>query len=167
MKPKKYLLALILITFIFRVGWAQKSNSLAVTDRNSVSIDMSELIAGGINNEKIVDNKQWINYSLDISPTEPLLSISVELVSGNIPNGMELYIQAGYYTGSGWGKLGRPTGKIRVDNVPKILINDIGKSNTGNGKHQGHRLLLSMVITNFALLQPGDYTLYILYTLKQ
>jgi len=167
MKPKKYLFALIVITLIFRVGWAQNNNSMSLTDRSSVSIDMSALIAAGKNTEKVVDNTQWINYSLEVNPSEPSASISVAIASGNITNGMELYIQAGYYTGSGHGKTGRPTGKIRVDNVPKVLINDIGTSYTGHGKHQGHQLILSMVITNFALLQPGDYTLYILYTLKQ
>ncbi|EKD30646.1 MAG: hypothetical protein ACD_77C00500G0002 [uncultured bacterium] len=167
MKSYKCVLSLIILTLIFRTGLAQNGNNMSVTDRSSVSIDMNALIAAGVHSEKIVDNTQWINYSLFVSPSEPLSSISVELSSGNIPKGMELYIQAGYNTGSGRGKLGRPTGKIRVDNVPKVLISDIGTSFTGNGKHQGHRLILSMVITDFSLLQPGDYTIYILYTLKQ
>lgn len=167
MKSLKYILSLIIITLIFRAGRSQNNNSMSVTDRSSVSIDMSSVIAAGIHSEKIVDNTQWINYSLFVSPSEPLSSISVEIASGSVPSGMELYIQAGYNTGSGRGKLGRPTGKIRVDNVPRVLISDIGTSFTGNGKHQGHRLILSMVITDFALLQPGDYTIYILYTLKQ
>ena len=167
MKSLQFALSLVILTSIFRTGLAQNSNNMSVTDRSSVSIDMNALIAAGVHSEKIVDNTQWINYSLSISPSEPLSSITVELSSGNIPNGMELYIQAGYNTGSGRGKLGRPTGKIRVDNVPKVLISDIGTSFTGNGKHQGHRLILSMVITDFSLLQPGDYTIYILYTLKQ
>lgn len=167
MKSYKCIFSLIVLTHIFSAGLAQNGNNMSVTDRSSVSIDMNALIAAGVHSEKIVDNSQWINYSLFVSPSEPLSSISVELSSGNIPNGMELYIQAGHNTGSGRGKLGRPTGKIRVDNVPKVLISDIGTSFTGNGKHQGHRLILSMVITDFSLLQPGDYTIYILYTLKQ
>jgi hypothetical protein len=165
MNQKKYLSAFIVLTLIFQVGWAQ--NSLSVSDRSSVSIDLSELIAAGKNTEMVADNTQWINYSLEVNPAEPFASISVEIASGNIPNGIELYMQAGYYTGSGRGKTGRPTGKIRIDHMPKVLINDIGTSFTGHGRHQGHQLILSIVITDFALLQPGEYTLYIQYTLKQ
>lgn len=167
MKSFKCILSLITFTLIFLSGWAQNGNNISVTDRSSVSIDMSALIAAGIHSEKIVDNTQWLNYSLDVNPAEPLSSVSVSIASGTVPNGIDLYIQAGYYKGSGRGKMGRPTGKIRIDNVPKVLINDIGKSFTGNGKHQGHQLVLSMIITDFSLLQPGDYTIYILYTLKQ
>ena len=157
----------IVFSLIYTVGIAQNNNNLYVTDRSSVIIDVSAIISTGIFSEKIVDNTQWINYSLDVSPSEPLSSISVSIASGTVPNGIELYIQAGSHVGSGRGKTGRPTGKIRIDNVPKVLINDIGNSYTGNGKNQGHQLTLSMVITDFSLLQPGDYTLYILYTLKQ
>lgn len=165
MNSKKYLLALIVITLTSPVGWAQ--NSMSVSDRSSISIDLSAIATAGMHTEMVADNTQWINYSLDVNPAEPFASISVEIASGNIPNGIELYIQAGYYTGSGRGKTGQPTGKIRIDNMPKVLINDIGTSFTGNGRHQGHQLILSFVITDFALLQPGEYTLYIQYTLKQ
>lgn len=165
MNSNKSLFVLIALTLISQVVWAQ--NSLSVSDRSSVTIDLSALIAAGKNTEMVADNTQWINYSLEVNPADPSASISVAIASGNIPNGIELYMQAGYYTGQGRGKAGRPTGKIRVDHVPKVLINDIGTSYTGHGKHQGHQLILSMVITDFSLLQPGDYTLYIQYTLKQ
>jgi len=145
-------------------GLAQ--NSLSVSDRSSVTIDLSSLIAAGNNSEMIADNAQWINYSLDLTPVEPYLYISVSTASGSFPNGVELYMQASHYTGQGRGKTGKPTGKVRLDHVPKELITEIGKSYTGHGKHQGHQLMLSMVITDFSLLQPGDYTLYIQYTLK-
>jgi hypothetical protein len=165
MNSKKYLLALIVITLTSPVGWAQ--NSMSVSDQSSISIDLSAIVTAGMHTEMVVDNSQWINYSLDVNPAEPYASISVEIASGNIPNGIELYMQAGYHTGSGRGKTGQPTGKIRIDNMPKVLINDIGTSFTGHGRHQGHQLILSIVITDFALLQPGEYTLYIQYTLKQ
>jgi hypothetical protein len=167
MKIINYLSMSIVFSLIFIIGMAQNSNNLYVTERSSVFIDVSAIISAGIYAEKIVDNTQWVNYSLDISPSEPLSSISVSIASGTVPKGIELYIQAGSHVGSGRGKTGRPTGKIRIDNVPKVLINDIGNSYTGNGKNQGHQLTFSMVITDFSLLQPGEYTLYILYTLKQ
>ena len=165
MNSKKKLFALTIITLLSQMAWAQ--NRISVTERSSASIDLSAIIAAGKNIEMVIDDSQWINYSIELSPSETLASISVEIASGNIPNGMEFYMQAGHYTGSSRGKTGRTTGKIRVDHVPKVLINDIGTSNTGHGKHQGHQLILSMVITDFSLLQPGAYSLYIQYTLKQ
>ena len=165
MNSKKNLFVLIALSLITPAVKAQ--NSLSVSERSSVTLDLSSLIAAGKNSEMVADNSQWINYSLDINPAEPLASISVAIASGDIPSGIGLYMQAGYYTGQGQGKAGRPTGKIRIDHVPKVLINDIGTSFTGHGKHQGHQLILSMVITDFSLLQPGDYTLYLQYTLKQ
>ena len=167
MKQKKYLLVLIVITFIFREGWAQNNNSLSLSNQSPVSIDVSALIRNGKYTEMVVDDTQWINYDLEINPAEPAASISVSIANGNIPPGVELYMQAGNYNGSGRGKAGRPTGKIRVDHIPNVLINDIGSSNTGHGKHKGHNLTLSLVITDFGLLEPGDYTLYLQYTLKQ
>jgi hypothetical protein len=165
MKHKKYFLPFIVITFLFKLGWAQ--NSVSVTDHGSILIDMSAIIAAGMKTEMVADSTQWLNYSLDVNRNEPFGTISVEIASGNIPSGMEIYLQAGNYNGSYHGKTGRPVGKIKVDHMPMVLINDIGTSNTGNGKHKGHQLFLSVVITDYALLQPGDNTLYFLYTLKQ
>src|ERR1035437_7367142 len=165
MDTKKYLLTLIIITLIFRVGWAQ--NSLLVTNRNTTTFDMSSIIAAGMHTEMVVDNTQWMNYSFTVSPSDPPGTITVSLASGDIPSGMEIYIQAGYENGFGHGKTGKPTGKIKNDHIPAVLINDIGTSSTGNGKHKGHQINISIMITNFALLQPRDYTLNLQYTLKQ
>jgi hypothetical protein len=165
MNKKKYLLIVTAITVIFQVGLAQ--NNLTLTDRSTIIFDMTAILAAGNHTEMVVDNTQWINYSFNLNPADPYASISVAIASGNIPPGMEIYLQAGYYNGTSRGKAGRPTGKIKLDNIPNVLINDIGSINTGHGKHQGHQITLSIVIVDFALLQPGDYTLNLQYTLKQ
>jgi len=165
MDTKKYLLALIVITLIFKVGCAQ--NSLAVTNRNTTTFDMTSIIAAGNHTEMVVDNSQWMNYSFTVSPSDPPGMITVSIASGVIPPGMEIYIQAGYENGFGHGKTGKPTGKIKLGNIPSVLINDIGSSSTGNGKHKGHQINISIMITDYSLIQPGDYTLNLQYTLKQ
>src|ERR1035437_11000911 len=154
MDTKKYLLVLIVITLIFRVGWAQ--NSLLVTNRNTTTFDMSAIIAAGNHIETVIDNTQWMNYSFTVSPSDPPGMITVSIASGDIPPGMEIYIQAGYENGFGHGKAGKPTGKIKLDHIPNVLINDIGTSSTGNGKHKGHQINISIMITDYALIQPGD-----------
>ena len=161
----KYLLPLIVIMTIFLKCPAQ--NNLSVTDRSTMTFDMTAILVAGNHTEMVVDNTQWLNYSFELNPADPYASITVAISSGTIPSGMEIYVQAGYYNGSGRGKAGRPTGKIKIGNIPNVVINDIGSMNTGHGKHQGHQLTLSIVITDYALLQPGDYTLNLQYTLKQ
>jgi len=164
MNLKRALVILLFIQLISFAGWAQKN--LSVTQRKSVTFDLSALIASGTNNEMVTDNSQWINYTMQVHHGDPLSSISVGIASGTIPSGIELYMQADYDNGSGWGRVGTPAGKVKVDYAPKVLINGIGNSSTGNGKHKGHKLIFSLVITDFALLQSGDYTLYIQYTLN-
>jgi len=150
---------------MFQVGRTQ--NNLSVTDRSTITFNMTAILVAGNHTEKVVDNNQWINYSFDLNYGDPFASISVAIASGNIPPGMEIYIQAGYDNGFGHGKTGKPTGKIKLGNIPTVLINNIGTSSTGRGKHKGHQLTLSIMIVDYALIQPGDYTINLQYTLKQ
>ncbi len=166
MKTPKYILLLILIYFSL-ANFAQNSNSMSITNRNTSSYDLSGIYTAGKRPEKIVDNSQWMNYSIKVTPSDPLKSISVSIASGTIPPGVELYLEADSDNGSGTGKKGKPTGKIKLSNVPQVLIHEIGTCNTGNGKFRGHKLTMSIVITNFGLLEPGYYNLYIIYTLNQ
>lgn len=165
-KTIKYIILLVLIPLSL-TNHAQNSNSISITNRRTSSYDLSAIYTAGKRPESIVDNSQWMNYSLKVNPSEPLNSISVSVASGTIPPGIEIYLEAESENGSGSGKIGRPTGRVRLSNVPQILIHEIGTSNTGNGKYRGHRLTMTAVITNFGLLEPGYYNLYILYTLNQ
>ncbi len=157
----------VLLVMLVLSDPACAQNSLSVSDRSAMTLDLTPALSAGINTELIADSTQWINYSFEINPAEPFASISVEIISGSIPDGVELYLQAGHYVGNSRGRTGRPTGKIRLDHVPKVLINDIGTSFTGHGKREGHQLILTMVITDFALLQSGDFSFFLQYTLNQ
>ena len=165
MNVKKYLLIVMAITVIFQVGWAQ--NSLTVSNRNTTTFEMTAILTAGNHTETVVDNTQWMNYSFNWNWSDPYATVSVAIASGSIPPGMEIYIQAGNYNGSGWGKAGKPTGKIKLNNIPTDLINQIGNVNTGRGKYHGHQITLSIVIVDYALIQPGNYTLNLQYTLNQ
>lgn len=143
-----------------------KKNKLVVTESPVINIDMNSVIAAGVNSEKVVSNNQWLNYSLHVNPSDPVSSISVSVVSGSLPQGVDLYVQAGRHTGNGQGKTGVPAGKVKIDNVPKVILGGIGSSSTGNGNFQGHQIVFSMMITDFSLLHPGNYTIYLQYTLN-
>lgn len=158
---------IMLFTSIFATAQSgHKMNKLVVTESSSIHIDMNSVIAAGENSEKVMSNNQWLNYSLHVNPSDPVSSISVSVVSGNLPPGVEIYVQAGRHTGNGQGKTGVPAGKVKIDNVPKVILGGIGSSSTGNGNFQGHQIIFSMMITDFALLQPGNYTIYLQYTLN-
>jgi hypothetical protein len=165
MDAKKYLLVLMVLIAMSGVGKAQ--NSLTVTNRSTTTFEMTNIIISGNHTETVVDNNQWMNYSFNWNWSDPLATISVAIASGTIPPGMEIYIQAGNYNGSGRGHAGKPTGKIKLGYIPTVLINGIGDVNTGHGKHQGHQITLSILIVDYALVQPGNYTLNLQYTLNQ
>lgn len=169
MNQKKYLLVLIIVTLIFREGWAQNSQSLV--NQSPIPIDLTAILAAGGSTETDIskDNKQWINYSFHKNANDPSASITVAIASGNLPPGIEIYIHAGDYIdqGNNPGHIGQSTGKIRVDHVPQVLIYDIGTCDTGKGKRHGHKITYSVEVTDYALVQSGDYTLFLQYTLKQ
>ena len=164
MDTKKYIY--ILLTLVCISASAQNRNNLTVTNRTSSVLNISAIHSAGKAMEMVLDNTQWINYSVNINQSEPMESISASIASGSIPPGVEVYLEASHDHGSGWGKKGKPTGRIKLGSVPNVLIDEIGTCNTGNGKYHGHKLTLSVVITDYALLQSGEFNLYIQYTLN-
>jgi hypothetical protein len=166
MNTKTFLILLITSTFLSATVPAQNRNSVSVTNRSSSVLNISAIYSAGKAVEMVLDNTQWINYSINVNPSEPFGSISASIASGNVPPGVVVYLEASHDHGSGWGKKGKPTGKIKLGNVPDVLINEIGTCNTGNGKYHGHKLTMSVVITDYALLQSGEFNLYIQYTLN-
>ncbi|MDP4276707.1 MAG: hypothetical protein Q8914_03640 [Bacteroidota bacterium] len=164
---KSYVTLMILCLFSIEEGWAQSPSNLSVTDRLSMTVNLAGAVASGMNKEVVIDRSQWINYSVEINPSDPAASISVAIGSGTLPSGIEIFLEADRDNGLGYGKVGRPTGKVRLSNTPSALINDIGSSSTGRGKQHGHRLTMSSIVTDYALLHSGDYTLYIQYTISQ
>jgi hypothetical protein len=158
MDLKKYLLVILVLTFTFLKGQAQ--NSVSVTSRSITTFEMTAILASGDHIESVVDNTQWLNYSHNWH--------YVAIPSGTIPPGMEIYIQADKYQGPGWSWLaGQPTGKIKLGNIPIVLIDGIGDFDTSKGKNRGHRLTLTILIVNYALVNTGSYTLNLQYTLSQ
>jgi hypothetical protein len=165
MNVKKYLIILMVLTITFLVGQAQ--NSLTLTNRSTTTFEMTAILTAGNHTETVIDNTQWMNYTYNWNWPDPYATVSVAIASGSIPTGMEIYIQAANYSGTGHGKAGKPTGKIKLSNIPTDLIYQIGDVNTGHGKRQGHQITLSILIVDYALVQPGNYTLNLLYTLSQ
>jgi len=91
----------------------------------------------------------------------------VEVASGSIPDGMELQIEAKPYVGMSKSRQGMPTGKIRVSNRPRVLIDNISTCYTGSGRNEGHQLIFSFIITDYSKVRSGISTIYVQYTITQ
>lgn len=137
-----------------------------LTNRTSPTIKLAETIAPGKAAGLIVEDTQWINYDVTLNPMESSKSISAFIASGDIPPGVEIYAEASHDNGLGRGKTGRPAGRVKLSNVPAVLIHEIGTSNTGNGKFHGHKVTLYTVVTDYTQIQSGDFNIYIQYILN-
>ena len=155
----------ILLFLISCVSNAQ--NSISVTNINPIYMDLTSSFNAGLQKSIITDDSQWLNYTTLVHPSDPTISITVEIASGSIPEGLEMQIEASPYMGMSKGKQGTPTGKITVTHIPRVLIDNIGTSYTGSGRNEGHRLTYSFKITDYSKLLSGTTQVYIQYTITQ
>lgn len=159
------LILIILIILTSNVLIAQ--NKLVVSKRAPINLNFSQLNQAGMNGQIIADNSQWLNYTVLLEASGPSASISVDIASGSVPEGLELYVEAGRYKGFSRGKMGTPTGRIPLTHMPRVLVNNIGTSYTGSGRNEGHQLTFYFKITDYAKLEPGISTIYVQYTINQ
>lgn len=148
-------------------GVSQAQNKISVSKRNPIYMDLTPSYSAGLSKKIITDDSQWLNYTTLVYPTDPTISITVEVSSGSIPDGMELQIEASQYIGMSKGKQGTSTGKLTVSHRPRVLINNIGTCYTGTGKYEGHRLTFSFIITDYAKVKSGISNIFIQYTITQ
>lgn len=151
---------------LFTTGFARDNNTISVTNRASSILKLTGAPTSGREAGIIIEDTQWINYTVESDPLESLKSISAFIASGDIPPGVEIYAEASHDNGLGRGKTGRPAGRIKLSNVPAVLIHEIGTSNTGNGKFHGHKVTLYTVVTDYTQIQSGDFNIYIQYILN-
>ena len=166
-KKKTKLRLICLLLFLLGSNAIFAQNRITVSKRAPINLDFTAINNAGIKGQIIADNTQWLNYTVLVGPSEPRVSISVDIGSGSIPNGIEMFVEASNYKGFSRGKMGTPTGKIPLTHMPKVLIDNIGTSYTGSGRNEGHQITFSFIITNYAKLEPGIHTIYVQYTLTQ
>ncbi|HAQ37068.1 MAG TPA: hypothetical protein DCX89_09095 [Saprospirales bacterium] len=114
------------------------------------------------------DNTLWMNYTSALSSSASSRSVTVQLMSGSVPSGLRLRVQANTYSGTGAGTFGTPGGTINISGTAQNLLTGIRGAYTGNGVNTGHRLTYSLQIQNYGQLagiQTGDLT--IAYTITQ
>lgn len=138
-------------------------------DNSTIVISMENANVAG---EKIVctsksENHLWLNYTCSLAPESPSKNLTAQIISGSVPNGLELQLTVSDYTGNGKGRFGTPIPKIKLQNYPQNIISNIGGSYTNQGINNGHELEYTLEISNYKLLDSEkSNTLTILYTLN-
>ena len=156
------ILWIVLLSVSF-VSHAQ--NRISLSNRNPIYIDLTPSFNAGLPRQMITDNSQWLNYTTLVRPSDPTISITVEIGSGRVPEGLELQIEASPYVGRSKDRAGTPTRKVTVTHLPRVLINNIGTCYTGSDRNEGHQLTFSFIIKDYAKLQSGTSTIYVQFCL--
>ncbi|MCK4518457.1 hypothetical protein KAT92_06775, partial [Candidatus Babeliales bacterium] len=113
---KQHIVLLLFPIMLDFVSYSQ--NSSTISNSSTVSLDLTSPVIPGSPVSNVSDNSKWLNYTISHTPPEPTFSITVEISSGTVSDGMELRIEAGTYTGSGEEQPGTPTGQVIVTNEP-------------------------------------------------
>ncbi|MBV8328246.1 MAG: hypothetical protein JO178_18375 [Chryseobacterium sp.] len=109
---------------------------------------------------------KWINYSSAIAPAGLTRRITAS-VNQTIP-GVNILLQAAAASGAGGGTLGTPTAQVTLSTTAVNIITGIGGAFTGNGNTNGHRLTISLAISNYANLSTITNTpVIITYTITE
>lgn len=142
-------------------------NSVSFSTLNSVNFEFITPTNAGEALPLLVDNSKWLNYNISVVPPDPPLSISVQILSGTVFEGLKLTVEASSYFGPGGGSPGTPTGVVNLTNIPQVLIDNIGTCSTGTGANVGHQLNYTISIDNYSQVQSSFSTINILYTISQ
>ena len=119
-----------------------------------------------IQDSKTPDKSLWLNYSSIITHKNHTRKI-VAMVQGEIPQGVQIKVEASEAAGIGKGKKGTPVGLVTLTNTPSEIIVGIGSCYTGKGTNNGHYLSYNLEIneSEFSQLSSQIEPINIVYTL--
>lgn len=167
-KIKQTVIQIILcigLIFINQISKAQKSISLSTV--NSIVMDFAVPLDPGNSIDPVIDNSKWLNYNITVTPPDLPVSVTAEITSGAISEGLQIQLQAGTYSGTGGSNPGIPTGNLILTNTPQVLISNIGTCNTGVGVNVGHQLTYTLSISDYNSVKSSSSTVNILFTITQ
>lgn len=185
MRALNFMKIYVLLFFIFLSG---KANSQWSDSRINVRLSLPQIalvdIEPGFNNsihftilpsaesgnsaiiQQTSGERLWINYSSALPGHQYSRSIIAEISQGIFPEGINFFIEASAYSGTGRGQLGQSAGKINITNQPKPIITNLGNCFTGDGENRGHLLNFSMEIDDYSKVYSIEETAFtLLYTI--
>lgn len=114
-----------------------------------------------------IQNNIWINYS-SINRNENHSRRITAVVQGEIPEGVEIMVEATEAQGNGKGKLGSSAGMVKLSERPTEVITNIASCYTGKGTNNGHQLTYKLEFNNtgenYAQLLESTKSVNIVYT---
>jgi len=114
-----------------------------------------------------VDGSKWLNYTSAISVGGNSRSITAQITSGSLPEGIRLTLQASNSAGGG-GATGATTGIINLSNNPQTIISGIGRSYTGMGTGSGHQLIYGLSIVDYTKLDAdANQNVQVIFTITE
>ncbi len=114
----------------------------------------------------IANTTKWINYTSAIAAGGLTKRITAS-VNQTIP-GINIRLQAAAASGSGGGTLGTAASPVTLATTEVNIITGIGAAFTGNGTNNGHRITISLVVSNYANLNARTNTpIIITYTITE
>lgn len=167
-KIKQTIIQIILcvgLIFINQIATAQ--NSISLSTVNSIVMDFAVPFNPGNSIDPVIDNSKWLNYNITVTPPELPVSVTAEITSGAISEGLQIQLQAGAYIGTGGGDPGITSGNLILTNIPHVLISNIGSCNTGVGVGVGHQLTYTLSISDYNSIKSSSSTVNVLFTIIQ
>jgi hypothetical protein len=128
-------------------------------------MDMTHGYGASAPKMELKDDNQWLNYTTLVQLSDPNLSITAQIVSGTLPEGMVLQLEALPYQGMSKGKQGTPVGKITLSYSPQVIISNIGTAYTGNGRNEGYQMVYTYITRDFSKVSSGSSSVYVQYTI--
>jgi len=155
----------IVLIFISQISEAQ--NSISLSTANSIVIDFAAPFDPGNSIDPVMDNSKWLNYNITVTPPDLPVSVTAEITSGTVSEGLQIQLKAGSYSGTGGGNPGTASGNMILTNTPQVLISNIGTCNTGEGVNVGHQLTYTLSISDYNSVKSSSSTINVLFTIIQ
>jgi len=153
----------------FRITLPEVSLVSIAPDNSTITLALenTEIAGEKVKYSSKTDPQLWLNYTCSIAPNSPSKNLTAQIISGNVPDGLELQLNVSEYSGSGKGNFGTPISKINLQNYPQNIISNIGGSYTNKGVNNGHKLEYAIAITNYEQLDSENSNiLTIVYTIS-
>lgn len=163
-KPGWIIFALALI---LSCGTTQAQISFSVSNKTPKYIDLVPIYENNFSKSAATHFTQWLNYITLMEYHEPGFSVSLQMVSKRIPQGLKLEVQTGPYQGLSKGEKGTPTGKKLISHNARELVDNITTCYTGSGRGEGHKINLTFSLPNRITEDTTAYQITLVYTLTQ
>lgn len=133
----------------------KKVSDIDIEPAGSVHLIMKNHSEPGLRLRKASNASKWLNYTSSLEIGGNSKSIVVH-ISGILPEGIEIIVKPGVYTGNGKGQFGKSMGEIKLTTIPQIIISGVGACYTGSGPGNGHNLEYHLKVKDYSSLSSCE-----------